>query len=202
MIAGGGMIQTPGEPLRVVHALPGRLRLRWPQLHSEPERAGEIADRLVREHGVLDVTVNPGTGSLLVVYDPAAQDARSVARIALEATGARRVLAPDEESPRPAAPAPGGPSRLAVATAAFFEELNADVRRATEGGTDLATLLPLAFVGFGLLEVAVTGDVPAPPWWSLFWWSFRSFLSLNDPAIRIAAEKRAAHVHPAAEGAF
>ena len=189
------------DPLQIVHVVPGRMRLRWRALRAAPpERAGEIADACIRGDGILDVSVSLGTGSVLVLYDREVLSADEAAGIVRRACGGPRLLeAGEEPPPLPAPPPSKEPSRLAVATAAFFEQVNEDVRRATDGHADLATLLPVGFVGFGLLEVAVTGDVPAPPWWSLFWWSFRSFISLNDPAIKAAA--RANHVHPAAEAA-
>jgi hypothetical protein len=166
----------------------------------EPSRAGAIADACVRHDGILDVKVNLGTGSIVVVHDADILTPAEVATIVRRATGAASVLEPGEELPPLAAPPPNRePSRLAVATAAFFEDVNQDVRRATDGHADLATLMPVAFIGLGLLEVAVDREFPPPPWWSLFWWSFRSFLSLNDPAIREAA--RTSHEHPAAEAA-
>jgi len=174
-------------PLELVHSIPGRLRARWRTLKKEPhERAGEIADRLVRETGVLDVTVHTATGSVLVVFDPERTDEERIMEVLLHVTGAPHVLAPGDALPPPPPTSSSQPSTLAVATAVFFDELNQDVLRATDGAADLRMLMPLGFVGLGLAEVVATGEVPPPPWWSLFWWSFRAFLSLNDPAIKIA----------------
>jgi hypothetical protein len=176
------------EPVlaRVVHAVPGRIRLRWPALGADLERIEALAAELRAVEGVQSVALSPRTGSIVVAYDPetlAEADLRARARAAL---GVERFLEKDEPSKSSRT---GGPrkmvegSKLALALAAFFDDLNGDVIEATGGHADLASLMPAAFVGLGLVEVAVTRELPAPPWWSLFWWSFRAFLSLNQPAI-------------------
>jgi hypothetical protein len=174
--------------VETVHALPGRLRFRYRPLRGDADetRAGAIADALVRAPGVRDVSVTPATGSVVVVFDPERVAPARLTRLLQETTRAERVCALGEDAPsRP--PVPREPSKLALAAARFFEEINEDVRSATDGQADLATLMPVGFVGLGIAEVAASRELPAPPWWSLFWWSFRSFLSLNDPAISAAS---------------
>src|SRR5438046_676857 len=82
--------------------------------------------------------------------------------------------APGRAAPGPR-PGDGEPTRLALLAAKFFDDLNDDVRAATDGSADLATIMPLSFLTLGLAEIAFSREVPAPPWWSLCWWSFRSF---------------------------
>jgi hypothetical protein len=175
--------------LRLIHAIPGRLRVRWPALRtiSPPERE-KTRERCATHPGVEDVALRPLTGSVLVRYDHESLDTRSVLDLVRDATGARLVLGPSEPAP-PRVSGDGEPTRLAVAAARFFEDVNQDVRRAFDGHADLSTLLPLSFLGFGLAEVVVTGEVPAPPWWNLCWWSFRAFHLLNEPAIEQAEEE-------------
>jgi hypothetical protein len=48
--------------------IPGRLRLRFPQLKGEPLAAGEVASALRQVAGVVSVDPSPATGSLLVTY--------------------------------------------------------------------------------------------------------------------------------------
>ncbi len=58
--------------LEVVHALPGRLRLRVPSLCGRPRALADFAASLKRLDGIHDVTVNPVLGTALVRYDAAA----------------------------------------------------------------------------------------------------------------------------------
>jgi hypothetical protein len=56
--------------IRVVHAIPGRVRLKIISLRDNPELAREIRARLAGLQGIRRVEANPLTGSLLVLYDP------------------------------------------------------------------------------------------------------------------------------------
>ena len=55
----------------VVHALPGRIRLRIPSLRGNEAGMADYRARLVRLEGVRDVRTNPLLGTVLVAFDPA-----------------------------------------------------------------------------------------------------------------------------------
>lgn len=57
--------------LEVVHALPGRMRLRMPSLRARARALAEFATSLKRLEGIQDVTVNAVLGTALVRYDAA-----------------------------------------------------------------------------------------------------------------------------------
>lgn len=57
--------------LEVLHALPGRMRLRMPSLRARARALAEFATSLKRLEGIQDVTVNPVLGTALVRYDAA-----------------------------------------------------------------------------------------------------------------------------------
>lgn len=57
--------------LEVVHALPGRMRLRMPSLRARARALAEFATSLKRLEGIQHVTVNPVLGTALVRYDAA-----------------------------------------------------------------------------------------------------------------------------------
>jgi copper chaperone CopZ len=52
-----------------VHQVPGRLRVKTPSLRSSAEHAQAIKDLLENLTGVNSASVNPTTGSVLVLYD-------------------------------------------------------------------------------------------------------------------------------------
>lgn len=58
------------ESFSVEHETSTRLRLRVPATRGAPEVALELREALVDEAGVLDVAVNPVTGSLVLRFDP------------------------------------------------------------------------------------------------------------------------------------
>ena len=53
-----------------VHALEGRLRIKIPEVKGAPSQAREIERHLTSCAGVEEVTANPITGSVLVLYNP------------------------------------------------------------------------------------------------------------------------------------
>jgi copper chaperone CopZ len=53
-----------------VHALEGRLRIKIPEVKGAPLKAREIERHLASCPGVEEVTANPITGSVLVLYNP------------------------------------------------------------------------------------------------------------------------------------
>ena len=58
------------DSFTVEHELSTRLRLHVPAMKGSPEAALELREALVDEAGVLDVAVNPITGSLVMRFDP------------------------------------------------------------------------------------------------------------------------------------
>lgn len=74
-------------------------------------------------------------------------------------------------------------SSVARAAASLFKRSNLEVVRATDGRIDMGTLAALGFAVGGAVEVAVTGNLPLPPWFQLAWWAFRTFTTLEDRAI-------------------
>lgn len=52
-----------------VHALEGRLRIKVPEVKGAPHRACEIERHLAQSSGVDEVSANPVTGSVLILYN-------------------------------------------------------------------------------------------------------------------------------------
>ena len=47
--------------------------------------------------------------------------------------------------------------------------------RSTDGRLDLGAVTGLGFLAVGAAEIASARTVPAPPWFNLAWWAFRTF---------------------------
>jgi copper chaperone CopZ len=60
---------TQGQ-ISVVHALPGRVRLKVAALRRNPALAGTIEARLKKVRGIQEVWASPRTGKVLVGFDP------------------------------------------------------------------------------------------------------------------------------------
>jgi hypothetical protein len=58
------------EGIKVVHAIPGRLRLKISRMKRDPVLAAEVQKRLSSVQAIRQVVTNPLTGSVLLLYDP------------------------------------------------------------------------------------------------------------------------------------
>lgn len=68
-----------------LHSVPGRLRVKIPQLRHRPAMAAVISETLSFD-GIQDVKIKPLTGSVVVNYDPELLDQSRILQ-ALEASG-------------------------------------------------------------------------------------------------------------------
>jgi hypothetical protein len=167
----------------VVHALDRRVRLRAPLLTGHRAACARVAASLAREAGADDVVlINPRTGSVLIASERGPLDAGALRQrlahlVSEEHDKAGRSLTHWRPDRHP------GPTRVARAVAHAFVGINADVRSALDHRADLGTLLPVIFAAGGLVEVVVTGKIPAPAWFNLLWWSLRSFMTFNMSAL-------------------
>jgi hypothetical protein len=177
--------------IEVAHRLPGRVRVRIPALRRRADEVERVARRAADLAGVLEVEGHPFTGSLVVRFDPTVvADERIVAALR-DAAGVCAVVWPGERRPAPPAPAGAPASGAGRATVQAFRSLDDEIVRITGGGLDLGTLATLGFFGAGALQVAATGKVPAPPWFQLAGWGFRTFMTVEAAAVRDGEAKTA-----------
>jgi hypothetical protein len=173
-------MSTPKLYVAVVHTLPERTRLR---LHPTPlaqDAAQAVAARLAATPGVREVTVDRLTGSVCCRHQHAGDamaTAGALAAIAAEALPAAVVLAAGQRPPR-TAPS-WDRSKVAHAVAQAFGKVNRELLASTDGALDLGTIAALGFAGAGAAEVVVKGNLPAPPWFNLAWWAFRTFMTFE-----------------------
>lgn len=165
---------------RVIHQLPGRVRLRAPALVGHPEACERIATKLMAESAADTIRVRPTTGSILVQAEDRPLDADALCRklrqlVSEEHDDSGRPLIEIEHHP--------GPTRVARAVAQSFFTINNDIRFALDGRADLASLLPVYFAAGGIAEALSSKKLPGPPWFNLLWWSVRSFMTFNVEAV-------------------
>ncbi len=166
--------------ITVIHAMPGRIRVRVPELKANPDLAATLQDRLASLPGLQQLQVNPIARSLRMHYDPAHEDTF------LEALGrALPELDLSESSATRWAPSNNGATsdpRVAENIVAFFRALNSKVGEGA-GGVDLKVLLPLVLAGLGVGDLVrraiLTRKLPVPNWYELFWFAFATFFVLN-----------------------
>ncbi len=61
-----------------VHHVPGRLRIKIPEIKGTPHRAQEVRDLLMELPGIDTLSVNPITGSIKIIYNTTALHSREI----------------------------------------------------------------------------------------------------------------------------
>src|SRR5262249_22617363 len=140
------------EGIRVVHALPRRIRLKVRGLKGNSAFARELESGLWSIPGVCRVEASPATGNVLVLYDEQAHWRDSIPSLAREIAGvaphldehavARELGASPEHSNGSSSFQPSDVTDL-------FKQADQTVRSAT-GGIDLKFLVPVALVLLGV----------------------------------------------------
>ena len=155
----------------VVHALPGRVRLRLPA-HADVEG---LAQAVAGHEGVTASAWTARTRSLLVRFDPKTTDAAAIAEQVADYAG---VDAPTATNDAPFVP----PLKLAVP--ALFARANQGLAQATRGTIDLASGVPILLVAWAALEL-IRGRTAPLAWSSALWYAHGLFRDYNlDDASR------------------
>jgi hypothetical protein len=169
------------EDIKIVHAIPGRMRLKVADVRENPTLAGELQRRLTSLSGVRKVEVNPRTGSVLILYEATAfasaealqELAKPLAEIfpGLEINEVRSWMSSANGS--------GSAPSLTQGIASFFAGLNKNIDAATGSAVDLRILLPLGLFIFGLRSLLISDKRPLPTWYDFFWFALGTYFMLH-----------------------
>lgn len=181
------------EGLKVVHALPGRVRLKVAKVKGNPAVARQAQEKLAKVPGIKQVEAKPGTGSLLIHYDKEHLLSMASLEVLEEVLGE---LFPEIEigvllaGLMSLAENPGSDpgSALAEGIVGNFSAVNTRVSNIT-GGFDLRVLVPLTLIFLGLRGLWAE-KITAPHWSNLFWFGFASFLHLNPGLVGFRREEK------------
>jgi hypothetical protein len=166
----------------VVHAIPGRIRLKVAALRGNPALTEAIQDRLAAVRGIDWVETNPRTGSVLILYE--VERLRSDESVQALSEALQPLFPGLERLDLPALVASRHtngshrPVRLDRKITGLLGSLNSGVGRAM-GGADLRVLVPVLLFALGVRSLMVTDQVRFPTWYDFIWFSFGTFLALN-----------------------
>ncbi len=167
-------------PFQVVHALPGRVRLKVAKVKGNPELAQKAREKLAAVPGIRQVEANPLTGSVLVLFDLATMAAETIEPLGavladffpeIEALSLITMLTSWAANPAAGAN-PGG------SLVAGVQALNAEVGRIT-GSLDLKLLVPLALLFFGVRSFLAADKTAFPVWYDYLWFGVSSLALMN-----------------------
>ena len=176
---------------RVVHHIPGRLRVKLPRASRNPALLRQLQDFVSGLGGVRQVEVNPVTGSILVHYHP---ESREQIESLMKSAGSTPAgyLPPEladagDLANRIVAEADflSAHSQLAQHIVNGVKALDQAVREATDNAVDLKVLLPAGLAIWAYLKSST--EAATPLWATLAIFSFNSFVSLHRPIARRAS---------------
>ena len=184
---------------RVVHHIPGRIRIKVPFLKGVSADLDQINEVLLSMEGLKHVYFNPITGSVLLHYEPEMYEqfpkqlsdyVQRAMGLSLASTNSRNGT-PDSTIPKAVANQLLPDTTLAREIYRFFSRLNNDVKEATGNGFDLKTVLPFGFGAYALLKIG--SAMTTPLWVTLAIFSFTSFAILNPVPIAVASDEKERH---------
>ena len=173
--------------ITVVHALPGRVRLKIPGVKNNPNLARQAQEKLGLVPGIQRVEANPATGSLLILYDLALLAsvealgplgeifAELFPEVALEelAAGLQELMEA------------GG---AAQTTGGLLGGLTTVGNPGLTRNFNLNLLLPLTLLFLGGRSLFTSKEMLFPAWYDLLWFGFSTFLMLNRRWVEGAPE--------------
>jgi hypothetical protein len=183
--------------IQIAHVVPGRARFRLAWLRHDRSEATDIADALQALPGMKVVELRPFTGSLLCQHDRDRLDAGVIAQELQRITGGAPVLARGEHPPTPTYTG-ALRSLLANEVNALFRDANDVILRNSQGMIDLGTIAAGGLAAASAVKVLTDRRLPAPQWFNLAWWGFRTFLTFENDIIVAAVQQP--EESPAAEG--
>jgi heavy-metal-associated domain-containing protein len=178
----------------VVHAIPGRLRLRLERADLSDDFVAALERLLLSMPGVQEVRIALQTGSVVVRFDQRQLD---LERLLAQARASR--LLELVRADRPQDQVKTVPTSLTAARVQrAFHEVDVRLSELSHGRWDLRSVVPATFGLLALRQIVTNfGDLAGIPWYALAWYAFDSFWKLNDQA-RSGQQPPAPPAEPAA----
>lgn len=167
------------QGIEIVHALPGRVRLKVARLKGDPALAGEAQIQLKGVPGINEIEANAITGSILIHYDK--EQLMSPEPLAA-LSGTLSALLPEVDTAHlPAAwltavtdgggvESSRGPGLLA--------NITGQAGQLTQG-MSVNFLIPLTLLFLGIRSLWLSEKLAHPAWFDYFWFAFSTMIMLN-----------------------
>lgn len=171
--------------IEILHAIPGRVRLRIPQIKHDPSLPQEVRSRLTLIDGIERVEANGVTGSVLVFFhQERMQSFDSLVALSRALTS----LFPDvnihaSEFASLLDASPNGTHANGHQAAVQTDWLTSVFRHiGVHSAESLKTALPLVLFALGVRQLLVADKVTFPQWYDFFWFAFATHHMVDQPA--------------------
>ena len=177
--------------IQIIHALPGRVRVRLPRLKGNASLAAEVERALGALVGIRHVETSTTTGSVLVFYEPHLLESLDIeAFVPLLGLAGRLGLSVDDMDMDEIqdwlymaanGTQPGPSSMPGNGLATWLNGVNAGVTQVTGEWGELRTLVPLTLAFLGVRSLLLTEQLPFPAWYDYLWFAFSTYMMLHMP---------------------
>ncbi len=150
------------EDIRLVHALPGRIRFKIDGIKGNPEQARDIESRLATIPGMHHVEANSMTGSVVASFDPALLESLDFHCSVATALA----VSPSDLNPEYLAKWYANQSHKAHT---LPHDLSVNWRM----------LVPFTMLALGLRGVLMAERLIFPQWYEYLWYAFGTYFTLN-----------------------
>jgi peptidoglycan/xylan/chitin deacetylase (PgdA/CDA1 family) len=183
---------TPTMNVQVAHQVPGRIRLKVPNVKDNPELIDQIKQMFHVIPGIEEVTVNPTTGSVVLQYDT---DKHHEFHGHLEQhhTGGHE-RPPTNEIDALAAKIEqeaeylAEHSHTARVIVDYFKHFDEQIKLATGNVVDLKIVLALGIAGFTIFEIGASAATPVWVTIAIFALNHMIQAGMNEAAARAAED--------------
>jgi hypothetical protein len=176
-------VRKAARSARIVHHVPGRLRIKVKGVRGEAAFFAAVQRVIGGLSGVESVRVNPSSSSIVIDYRPAdtvfrfrLQDDPDIGSW-LQLEGEDALAAAVDEAVVVGARYLQRHSRLAESIVSTSEQLDFELRKASNGMLDLKVLLPLGMAAVTSLHKARSRGTPM--WLTVGTFAFNAFLTLH-----------------------
>jgi hypothetical protein len=157
------------EDIRLVHALPGRIRFKLDRIKGNPDQVRAVESRLATVRGMHHVEASSLTGSVVATFDPVLLESLDFHFAVAHALGV--------------SPSDLNPDYLAEW---YANQSNGVQNPLKEVTGNWRMLVPLALVALGIRGLLVADKLTFPQWYDYLWFAFGTYSALNPSSPHIA----------------
>ncbi len=171
--------------IQILHAIPGRIRVKVAQIRETPALAAQIREHLASVPGVQKVETNVRAASVLIQYDVAALSSpegfqafvKPLTSLFPDLTqldfNAWQSLTNNDMASIAAL------SSVGTAIRSFFGALNTKIDQTTASSIDLKVIAPLLLFGLGIRSLITSEKLTPPAWYDFLWFALGTYFMLN-----------------------
>jgi len=168
------------EQIQIAHFIPGRIRLRTPQLKNNPAMAKSIQKSITEIPFLLNTEFNLKTGGILVTYDQSRYQELLDWIQNLASSGILpEDLTLDDIYKMASNHSNNSIPSMSDEISTFFRGLNNRFKKSTGGFLGINDAFPLMLFSLGLKRLLASERLAFPDWYTYMWFAFTSYFILN-----------------------